>query len=305
MTLLAGFGGGVAAAAERMQEVDPRYAGIALALQLAHLGLRALAWRGALAAAYPRARPALFPVACAYAAGVGLNAFLPARGGEAAKVALVRAQLPGSSVPTIAASLAVLTMLDAVVGASLIVALWATGVLPALPSVPGVGLVPAAAAAGIGGLAVLALAARRLRAALRRVLAAAAHGLAVLRDPRRCARTVLPFHLAAWACRIGVVFFVLRAFQVETGLETAALLTVLSGAATTVPVPGGAGSQQVLAVWALQGISTAAAVSVSVGMQLGLTVVNTAVGLAGAMLLLRTLRPAVALRGLRRRSSLP
>jgi hypothetical protein len=36
-------------------------------------------------------------------------------------------------------------------------------------------------------------------------------------------------------------------------------------------------------------------------MQLGITVVNTAVGLVGAMLILRTLRPAVALRATRGR----
>jgi uncharacterized membrane protein YbhN (UPF0104 family) len=302
VTPLAGIGGSVAAVAERMQELEPRYAGIALALQLAHLALRALAWRSVLAAAYRERRLPFFSVACAYTAGVALNAFLPARGGEAAKVGLVRAQVPGSSVPTIAASLSVLTLLDAVVGAALIATLWATGVLPAPPSVPAVGLVPAAAAAALAAAVVAGLTARRFAARLRRLLRAAVRGVVVLRDPARCARTVLPFHLAAWACRIGVVYFVLQAFRIDAGLETAALVTVLSGAATAVPVPGGAGSQQVLAAYALQGaISTAAAVSFSVGMQLGITVVNTAVGLVGAMLILRTLRPAVALRATRGR----
>jgi hypothetical protein len=302
VTPLAGIGGGVAAVAERMQELDPRYAGIALALQLAHLALRALAWRSVLAAAYRDKRLPLFPVACAYTAGVALNAFLPARGGEAAKVGLVRAQVPGSSVPTIAASLSVLTLLDAVVGAALILTLWATGVLPAPPAVPAVGLVPAAAAAAVVVGVVVGLTARRFAARLQRLLRAAAQGVAILRDPARCARTVLPFHLSAWACRIGVVYFVLLAFHIDAGLEAAALVTVLSGAATAVPVPGGAGSQQVLATYALQGaISTAAAVSFSMGMQLGITTVNTAVGLVAAMLLFRTLSPAVALRSARRR----
>lgn len=284
-------------------DLDPRYAVLALALQLAHLGLRALAWRGVLAAAYPQARLPVFSVACAYTAGVALNAFLPARGGEAAKVALVRAQIPGSSVPTIAASLSVIVLLDAVLSGTLIVVFWATGVLPELPSLPSVpagGLVPVLGAAGVVATIVLGLAARRFAAALRRLLASAGHGLAVLRAPGLCLRTVVPFHLAAWACRVGLVYFVLQSFRIEVGLETAALLTVLSGAATAVPVPGGAGSQQLLATYALQGaISTAAAVSFSLSMQLGITTVNTAVGLVAAMLLFRTLRPVAAIRAAR------
>jgi hypothetical protein len=113
-------------------------------------------------------------------------------------------------------------------------------------------------------------------------------------------RTVLPFQLAAWACRIGVVYFVMEAGRIEAGVATAVLVVVLNGAATAVPVPGGAGSQQVLATYALQGVvSAAAAVSFSLSMQVGVTAVNTAVGLAAVMLLFRTLRPVAALRAAR------
>ena len=132
------------------------------------------------------------------------------------------------------------------------------------------------------------------------MLASAALGFAVLRTPTLYLRTVLPFQLAAWACRIGVVYLVLQAFRIDAGLETAALVVVFNGAATAVPVPGGAGSQQVLATYALQGvISTAGAVSFSLGMQAGVTVTNTLVGLAATMILFRTLRPVAALRAAR------
>jgi hypothetical protein len=188
-------------------------------------------------------------------------------------------------------------MLDAALGASLIVVLWATGVLPALPALPSVGLVPLLAIGGIALVLVSGLAARRVSSAVQRVLSSAAKGFAILGSPWRYLSTVVPFQLGAWACRIGVVFFVLEAFRIDAGLETAALVVVLNGAATAVPVPGGAGSQQVLATYALQGvISTAGAVSFSLGMQVGVTAVNTAVGLAAVMLLFRTVRPAAALR---------
>lgn len=294
----------MAAAAERVQDLDGRFLAIALVLQLAMLGFRALAWRGVLAAAYPDTRIPVFSVGCAYAAGVALNAYLPARGGEGAKIALVRAQIPGSSVATVAASLSVVLALDAVLGASLVAALWGMGLVPALPAAPALGHLPLV----IGIVAVSAIAAAlatlRFAGAVRRMLAAAARGLAILRTPWVYASTVLPFQLAAWACRIGVVYLVLHAFRIDAGLTSAALVVVLSGVSTAVPVPGGAGSQQVLAVYALQGaISTAGAVSFSLGMQVGVTVVNTLVGLTAVMLMFRTLRPIAAMRAATARSA--
>jgi hypothetical protein len=286
----------VATAADQVQELDGRFLALAVGLQLATLAFRALAWRGVLAAAYPRERIPLARVGCAYATGVALNAFLPARGGEAAKVALTRAQIPGSSLTTVAASLSVVLALDAALGAVLIATLWGFGVVPALPAVPSMGLLTAAAGIVAATAVVIALAARRFAPAVLRTLTAAARGFAVLRSPWLYLRTVLPFQLAAWGCRIGVVYLVLQAFRIEAGLAAAALIVVCNGLSTAVPVPGGAGSQQVLATYALQGaISTAGAVSFSLGMQVGVTVVNTAVGVAAAMLLLRTLRPIAAM----------
>jgi glycosyltransferase 2 family protein len=283
-----------------VQDLDWRFLALALTLQLTTLAFRSLAWRNVLAAAYPARRIPVFSLGCAYAAGIALNAYLPARGGEGAKVVLARAQIPGSSVPTIAASLTVLMIADAVVGASLIAALWVTGVLPELPSVPAPGFVPVAAA--VAAVVVLCLIARRYRAGVRRFLESAAQGLAIMRSPWLYVRSVLPFQLGAWTCRIGVVYFVLQAFRIDAGLETALLVVVLSGLSTAVPVPGGAGSQQILATYALQGvISTAAAVSFSVSMQVGVTAVNTAVGLAATMLLFRTMRPFAAARSARAR----
>jgi uncharacterized membrane protein YbhN (UPF0104 family) len=281
-------------------DLDWRFLALALALQLATLACRALAWRNVLSAAYPQRRIPVFSLGCAYAAGMALNAYLPARGGEGAKVALARAQISGSCVPTLAASLTVLLVADAAIGASVIVALWATGVLPNLPSLPSLGFTQVAAA--VTAIVVLFLVARRWRTVVRRFVQSAARGLAVMRSPSLYVRSVLPFQLGAWTCRIGVVYFVLQAFRIEAGLETALLVVVLSGLSTAVPVPGGAGSQQILATFALQGvISTAAAVSFSVSLQVGITAVNTAVGLAATMLLFRTMRPLAAARTARAR----
>lgn len=306
MSLLERLVDAVESASARFGELDGRYLLPALGLQLLTLVFRALAWRGVIVAAYPGRRIPVLSVGCAYAAGVALNAFTPARGGELAKVALVRARVPGTSIPTLAASLSVVLALDALIGGALVTTLFATGYLPAFPAPPGIGAAPLA----LGLLGALALAlgiAYRLRPdAIRRAARRAAQGLTVLRQPGRYLCTVAPFQAAAWACRIGVVFLVLGAFGIRASLATAALVVVLNGASTIVPVPGGAGTQQVLAAYALQGaVSAATAVSFSLGMQVGVTVVNTTVGLLATMLLFRTLTPVAALRSVRAQGSVP
>ena len=277
-------------ASDRFGRLDGRFLVAALVLQLGTLAFRSFAWRGVLVAAYPGRQVRVLSVAGAYAAGVAMNAFTPARGGELAKVLIARTQIVGSTVPTLAASLAVVTVVDGLIGSALLGVLWATGTVA-------VGLGALGLAVGAAGIA---LAFRLRPEPMRRLARRAAQGLRIVRQPGRYACTVLPFQVVAWACRIGVVWLVLAAFGIRTSLATAALVVVLNGASTFVPVPGGAGTQQVLATFALQGaVSTAAAVSFSLGLQVGVTAVNVTVGVAAMMLLFRTARPAGALRSAR------
>src|SRR5688572_12056872 len=115
---------------ERLAGADPRLALLALALHVANHVLRSIAWRGVLAAAYPAERVRLLPVLSAYAGGVALNAVAPARGGDAVKVGLVRAAIPGSAVVTIAATLSVLVALDLLIGTVLMLVLGLSGAVP-------------------------------------------------------------------------------------------------------------------------------------------------------------------------------
>jgi uncharacterized membrane protein YbhN (UPF0104 family) len=281
------------AAAELLVSLDGRFLLPALALQLTGLALRAAVWRNVLAAAYPERRVPFVSVTGAFLAGTALNSFLPAKGGELAKLGLIRSRIHDSTLSTLAATLGVVMLLDGLLGGALLAGLVVFGQAPI--TLPSFGIAPVLAALAVVGAAVAALHLRPRRA--RSLFAHLAQGAAILRTPQRYLHSVLPLQLGAWACRVGVAFLVLSAFGIEAGLATAALVVVFNGLSAAIPVPGGVGTQQVLTAYALRGVvPLTGAVSFSVGMQVGITFVNVLVGLAALMLMLRTLSPIAAVR---------
>lgn len=287
---------------------DPRLALLALTLHLANIAFRSLAWTNVLRAAYPDRRVPLLGIAGAYAAGMALNSFVPARAGDVAKIALVRTRIRGSSVPAIGSSMGVLSAFDALVGATVILVLAAFGRIPSPPGLPGLpgvvgsvaghpALVGVAAALLVGaGLAV----GRRWAPRVRPLWQSFKQGFAILGSPRRYATEVVPVQLAAWTCRIGAAYFLLAALNVPASLSAAAIVVMVGGLSTLVPTPGGVGTQQVMLAYLLHTTaSTATIVSFSIGMQAAVTTLNVLIGLTAAMLMLRTLRPMSALRSLR------
>lgn len=291
------------AAAGRVAGLDGRFLVLALAFQLANLAFRSLLWRNVVAAAYPDRRVPFLGVAASYAAGVAANSFLPARGGEAIRIALLRTQVRGSSVATLAAAGSVVLALDATLAGLLLTGAWLTGAVPAFPSPPlladhtGVKLVAAAVALGAAALLVRRLAPHAPRR-IRRLGGQLRQGVAILRDPRRYVRSVASLQLAAWAARIGVVFALLAAFGLPATVQLAVLVVVVGGVSTAVPAtPGGVGTQQVMIVYLLHETASAAnALAFSIGMQATITLVNTLVGVTAVMLIFRTVRPVAAVR---------
>jgi uncharacterized membrane protein YbhN (UPF0104 family) len=277
---------------DRVAALDSRWLFLALAFHLGNLTCRSIAWRGILRAAYPTARIRLVDVGAAYAAGVAANAFLPARGGEAVKVALLRVRIRGASVAGVGASSGVVLVFDTLVAGSLLAAAWALGLVPALPH-------PSPLAAGAAGV-VLVLAAFVL-AAVPRLRAHVRQGATILTKPGLYLRRVVPYQAGAWLCRLGSVFAMLAAFGIPASVPVAGLVIVASGMSTLVPAtPGGAGTQQLLVVVALQQVASAtSALSFSIGMQVGVTIVNTLLGLLALSLVFRTMRPATITAALR------
>jgi uncharacterized membrane protein YbhN (UPF0104 family) len=279
----------------RFSDIDARLLACALVLHLGNHLLRSVAWRNVLTAAYPGRRVPLLGVASAYAVGVALNAVLPGRGGDAAKLALVRVGIEGSSVATIASTMSVVVLFDLVAATLLLVGIAATGAIPITPSL---GHLPVIAAGVAALAAIVAVAGGRVRRALGRLWAAAQQGGAILRAPSRYARRVAAPQALAWACRIGVVYVLMAAFGLPATVPGAAVVMVLCGASTLIPLtPGGAGTQQVMLAFALSHAATAAAIlSFSIGMQAGITAVNAMLGAIASMVAFRTLRPLAAIR---------
>jgi uncharacterized membrane protein YbhN (UPF0104 family) len=288
-------------ALHRIETLDFRLVAIAVALQLANVALRSTAWWGVLRAAYPATRIPLVRVGCAYAAGMAANALLPARGGDSVKAVLARTSIEGSTLPTIAATMMVTALFDGVLGVLAMAIAWATGSAAwpvSLSQVPDLRFAVPVTAAAIAMALVLR---RRVPDRARHLVAQLRQGGVILKTPHRYLTDVALPQAAAWACRLGVIFALLHAFHIAASPGVALAVLVLGGVSSAVPVlPGGAGAQQVMVVYALRASATAgAALSFSLGMQVGITVCNALLGIAALTVLFRTLRPFAALRASR------
>jgi uncharacterized membrane protein YbhN (UPF0104 family) len=274
---------------------------LALVCHLARIGARTRSWRNILAASYPGTRVRWRSVFGAYVAGVGVNAILPARGGDVLKLYLIKHRIEGSSYPTLTATLLVETLFDFVVASLLL--LWALqqGVLPGvdvldrLPSIDWLYLFQNPTVAAVaGGIALAAgfvlglWASRHIRAFRQRV----AQGFAILRSPKRYLRGVVLWQSLDWSLRLAALYFFLQAFGLPATVYNALLSQVAHSLATIAPLtPGGIGTEQALLVYLLSGeASRAAVVSFSVGVKLVLVAVNVVVGFAAIVVMLRTFR---------------
>jgi uncharacterized membrane protein YbhN (UPF0104 family) len=287
---------------DRLSTLDLRLVAVAIAFQLANVALRTTAWWSVLRAAYPgRKRVPFVRVGCAYASGMAANALLPARGGDGVKAALARRSIEGSTIATVVATMAVTAAFDGVLGAGAMTIAWVTGAATSpvhLPHLPPAVLLASVLVVGLGGTLLIR---HRASERVRRLLAQLRLGGAVLASPRRYATEVAFPQTVAWGCRLGVVFALLHAFHIAASPAVALAVLVLGGASSAVAVlPGGAGAQQIMVVYALRATASAtAALSFSLGMQVGVTAFNAILGLAALALLFRTLRPIAALRASR------
>jgi uncharacterized membrane protein YbhN (UPF0104 family) len=276
----------MAAAIGRFDHVDWRLLALAVVCQLLGSTCHAHAWGNLLRAARPDRPVPRGAVLCAHLAGVAGNAVAPAHAGDAAKVVLIRRAIPGTPVATIVTTLVVLTAVDVVLGGT---ALLATAFTPLGPAIPHPG--PAGIALPLALLVVAAVAGYAARHRLTKVLDQMRQGAALLRQPARFMHEAVTWQVGAWLARVGVAFLFLHAFGLPASLLDAVLVIVVTGLAGVIPfLPGGVGAQQAMMVFVLRKTASAASVvTFGVGMQLGVTLLDLAVGLLALMITFRTL----------------
>lgn len=275
--------------------------GLALGCHVIKLLFRARAWQNIVRASYPEGRLRYRSALGAYAAGVGVNSILPARGGDLVKLYLVKQRTAGARYPTLGATLVVETAFDFVVSGALLVWALSIGVLPTHEVYSRIPTVDWKFALRHEHLTLIALAAL-LVAALAGFLWARSRieefrdrvslGFAILADRRRFVLGVLVPQAISWIFRLATLYFFLEAFRIDATLHDALLAQVVESLSTLFPAtPGGAGTKQGLIVYLFRGsaISRTALLAFSVGMNIAVTVANLVLGLISIGLMARTL----------------
>jgi glycosyltransferase 2 family protein len=274
---------------------------IALAFHLLRLGLRCVAWRNIIRAAYPGSAVPLWGVGGAYVAGVGVNSIVPARGGDALKLFLVKQRVQGSTYPTLGATLLPETMLDFVL--ALIIVGWAlaSGALPGLGDLVPLPTVDwswpyrhqyvsaiVLSVLIIAGVIALVRYEDRLTGFWDRV----GQGFAILEDWRRYLLNVASWQAASWACRFASVVWFMKAFDMPATTRNAFVVLAVQSIATLLPItPGGVGTVQGLLVVAFKDtVAGTTVVGFSVGMHVATVAVNVILGFAAIGIMLRTFR---------------
>jgi uncharacterized membrane protein YbhN (UPF0104 family) len=221
----------------------------AVGINFVSVVVRSMAWNvvlhEALAPPYPRLRS----VFAAFSVGLLGNAALPGRVGEIARIAVLsrRTARRSGAWATIAGSVFAHRIFDVVASVSLVVAVLYTARIPdwagrAFAILIGI---------GVGLLLAAFLLARRRHHPLsdelgpvRRLIAMARRGLAVLHHPDRAA-LALVLQLLGWAAQLFAVYTAFKAFRIGAPIPAAALVLVLMNLATVFPLwPGNIGLLQ-------------------------------------------------------------
>jgi uncharacterized membrane protein YbhN (UPF0104 family) len=281
--------------------VEWTWMGLGVAAHICKLVLVSTAWRNIVAAAYPRSRVRWRQMFGAYVAGTGVNAIIPARGGDAVKLVLAKRRVEGATYTTLVSTVLLQTLFDMVVASCFILwavtqgALPALHVLPHLPSLdygwafrhPTAGLILFVALLLFGGLLLIWIA-ERVEDFRERV----AQGFSAFRDRHYYVTRVVPFQLGDWSLRLVAVFCFLHAFGVPATLHNVLLVQVSQSLATVLPFsPGGIGTEQAFLVYLFRNVTShSQALSFSVGMRVTLTIVNATLGFTAIFLMLKTFR---------------
>jgi uncharacterized membrane protein YbhN (UPF0104 family) len=211
---------------------------------------------------------------------------------------LTKTSVPGSTYPAVAATFAVETIFDVVMGSLMLAFAFTQGAFPKPPdfsklkafdlsffaSHPQFALffLTALALGVLVGFAVLSI---RVQAFWRRVR----QGLTIVFDRRRYLREVFGVQLAGWAFRFAAFWFMLEAFNVGASVKNVLLVMGVNAVGAAVPfTPQGAGVTQALFIKVFAGTAKPATVAAySVGQQIAIAALTFAIGFASLVFIFR------------------
>jgi uncharacterized membrane protein YbhN (UPF0104 family) len=282
---------------EQLAAVQFTALGLAIAAHLLKTMCTSRAWRNTIAASYPEEEVRWRSIYAAYLSGVGVNAIVPARAGDAVRLYLAHRAVPNSGYTTLTSTLLVLSLFDMSMAGLIFLYALTLGVLPGASSLGGLPgfdfgffaanpeftavLVVALAILGVLGFFWLRLHVAEFKRNVRQ-------GMAILSDRTDYLRHVAVWQAGDWALRFVAIWFFLDAFGIEQSLRNVLLVQVTQSLATLVPIsPGGIGTEQAFIVYVFEGaVSTTRLLSFSVGMKLTLIATNIALGFTALFLTL-------------------
>jgi len=274
---------------------------LAVGCHLLKMACTSRAWRNVLAAAYPEERVPWISIYGAYLAGVGINAIIPARAGDAVRIVLAHRAIPGSTYTTVVSSTLVLTIFDFAAASTLVTWAVVMGELPGLDVLPRLRsfdfawlfsrpllfeLVLAGVLIGVGVVAFW------IAGHVADFRARVGQAFRVMSPPTRYLGRVATWQAADWGLRLLTIWFLLAAFHIPQTLEHTLLVQASTSVSTLFPItPAGVGTEQAFLLFALSGVAPAAVLlAFSVGAKLTLTLTNVVAGFTAIALTLRTVR---------------
>ena len=267
---------------DQIKAVDVQYLVLGCALQTVQTTLNGLAWRNILAESYGHEKVPVRPIIASYAGGLGLNSFLPAQAGTFAYLGMFRAIITGSAFAGILAGGVVQNLFFGVVGGLNYLYLFLTreGSADKSANQATSDSGPKIVFLVLAGLLLL-IVARFLWKRYRKVWDDAKAGAAILRRPRVYVTHVLVLQISSYAARIGVNANFMYAFGIPVTIRNVFLIIAANSVSSTFAVtPGGVGTQQAMASFALRDVAPASTVTAySLAQQMILIAWNITFGL--------------------------
>jgi hypothetical protein len=288
---------------------------IGVVLHVLANAVRQKGWFAILRAAYPNEpKLRLRDVEAAYFAGSGINAVIPARGGDALKVMLLHRRMDDARFSTIAATFLPETLFETAFGIGLVIWALSRGFLPVpvspseIPSIDVSFVIrhPFITAASVAAIVAAIYAfVRWLRREGRPLLARLRDGLAIFSSPRDYFLGVVPWQALGRLIRLGSLAAFMEAFKLPVTISTAVLVMAAQGGGRIIPIaPISAGLRLAMLSYGFvevtgKTVDIAEITAFTVGVSVVLLVVGLVISLVILFKVLGTLNPRHAVRAAR------